>query len=485
MEVRANGGAEEKLLESKALDGADDSVAKEKLDKENRRIFWLTMAVLFTNYSIATFLSPFFPNYAEDNAISSTFVGIIFAAYPMGITIMSAFGTGWMKRLGVRKCVLGGMLSLAIFMFLFGITPTACKAWGLPKTSQKWIFLLFYFCAGLSGATSETACIMLATYRFRERSGSVSASIGTVCGIGCMVGPPLGGILYEFGGHTTLPSFLFPFMIFTMASILIAAALPFAVPRESQSMQNEPQETVTGVASLSEILSKSRVITLVGMGFNGALVASLDPTLAYRATKDPLNYGSSLIGFMFTASSLSYTLTSIPTGYILDKYQGQASVFKLVQAGGFLSLFLCFAMLGPIKQKNISTVFNNAPSIWIAMFIKGIGSCGGNAVYPDLIVGIGENEEDKIARISGLWNATYAIGWALGPLLGGVLYDNLGFDGYATAVALTALVICGMLSVFSIPKINNWLQNSGRLSDGTNFYTGIIQAGELSPQPAA
>ena len=38
--------------------------------------------------------------------------------------------------------------------------------------------------------------------------------------------------------------------------------------------------------------------------------------------------------------------------------------------------------------------------------------------YPDLVLGLDEDNEALQAQISGLWNASYAFGWAFGPLLG-------------------------------------------------------------------
>ena len=51
------------------------------------------------------------------------------------------------------------------------------------------------------------------------------------------------------------------------------------------------------------------------------------------------------------------------------------------------------------------------------MIIKGIGSAGNNSGYPDLVC---DNRDDAAynATICGLWNASYAFGWAVGPVLG-------------------------------------------------------------------
>lgn len=45
-----------------------------------------------------------------------------------------------------------------------------------------------------------------------------------------------------------------------------------------------------------------------------------------------------------------------------------------------------------------------------------------------------------LATISGLWNAAYAFGWAVGPVVGGVLYQIFDFDGFASIVCFTCAV---------------------------------------------
>ena len=54
-------------------------------------------------------------------------------------------------------------------------------------------------------------------------------------------------------------------------------------------------------------------------------------------------------------------------------------------------------------------------------------------------MGIPDDDDVLQAIMSGLWNAAYSIGWALGPLLGGGLYELLGFDGFSTVVAAVSL----------------------------------------------
>ena len=92
------------------------------------------------------------------------------------------------------------------------------------------------------------------------------------------------------------------------------------------------------------------------------------------------------------------------------------------------------------------------------------------------------------ATISGLWNAAYAVGWAAGPFLGGLLYDTFrvhtlcvgdkqtatcdtdpngsgacsctwqpdnGFDGFATVIAVTCALFAAVLFAAAAANVRN------------------------------
>jgi len=124
------------------------------------------------------------------------------------------------------------------------------------------------------------------------------------------------------------------------------------------------------------------------------------------------------------------------------------------------------------------------------MCLKGIGSAVSvNPVYPDLVVGIPEKDEMLIATISGLWNSAYAVGWAFGPLIGGALYDGLGFEGFATVSALVCLAYaCIMLAAafFGVKGADvsyGQLQQDGGQDDVAAGEKGMGEAGDTGRAP--
>ena len=103
-------------------------------------------------------------------------------------------------------------------------------------------------------------------------------------------------------------------------------------------------------------------------------------------------------------------------------------MYKAVTASGFAVLALSFAVLAPALPQTgpgappLSALppaeLNSVSAVMVAMGLKGVGSAlSNNAVYPDMVLLL---PPDKMTRASasGLWNAAYSLGWALGPLLG-------------------------------------------------------------------
>lgn len=189
-------------------------------------------------------------------------------------------------------------------------------------------------------------------------------------------------------------------------------------------------------------------------------------------------------------SSLLYIVVSVPVGRLMDKTnsygpESASQICKLVQAGGFYCLALAFAMLGPFELGPLSTksVFNNIPSGWIAMLLKGVGSSGNNAGYPDLSIGIANDDEPRQVRLAGLWNAAYASGWAAGPLLGSMLFADLGgssnstqvrtqvgFSRFATTISLISFAY-GSVMLFAAVWMRRATRRTGRSTPFRRFQS--------------
>lgn len=312
-----------------------------------------------------------------------------------------------------------------------------------------YLFMLIYFLNGLVGAFAETGTTIMLTQKFEDKLGAVTASIGTVCGLGCLAGPTIGGILYDIPKRFDQNAdaiwgnqlcFRLPFYTVGFLCLVVTIFVFFR-------FGNVQAQAGDVTAPISSVLSFKRLISLIAIALNGTIVATLDPTLSNKLFAQPFGYSADKVGLLFTVSSVLYIIASVPVGWMMDRTnshgaQYASKVCKLTQSSAFFFLMVCFMMLGPFKigKLDFNKAFNNVPSVWVAMMFKGMGSAGNNAGYPDIAIGIPSGDNMKNATLAGLWNAAYALGWAAGPLLGGALYGAQGFSAFSTATAVTAFV---------------------------------------------
>ena len=178
---------------------------------EGYRLALICYAILFIHYIVATFLSSFFPDYATAHGISDSVDGVIFAACPAGMAISSPFAITVVRRLGLRTTVLFGMLLNALCLLLFGLVPSvfgeescledaSSSSCALLQTG----YVLTYFLSGLVGALADTACMMALQNWSKGAANTTIATASMVCGIGCLVGPTIGGSIYDVGEYPTM-----------------------------------------------------------------------------------------------------------------------------------------------------------------------------------------------------------------------------------------------------------------------------------------
>ena len=161
-----------------------------------------------------------------------------------------------------------------------------------------------------------------------------------VCTIGCMVGPPIGGVLYDAGLHWFGRAWAFrlPFLVCSAVPLLLMPCVPSAIPQrrigEIEGATNSgasvsadaapasdtaasaptasapaeataeatasapaasPASAPTVPASQSSrkmLLSPSIILGLFSIALSGTLVATLDPTLSIRLSADPFHFSA-------------------------------------------------------------------------------------------------------------------------------------------------------------------------------------------------
>ena len=147
------------------------------------------------------------------------------------MALTSVVAPALISRLGTRTAVAAGLLCTSAFTLAFGLAPDLCGEELESSAISRWLFLAFYFLNGLTGSTAETSCLITLTKHFHERIGTVMAAVGTVSGVGCMLGPMVGGLLYAAPAGSPRWAFRAPFLACASLPLLILPALPSFMPQ--------------------------------------------------------------------------------------------------------------------------------------------------------------------------------------------------------------------------------------------------------------
>jgi hypothetical protein len=235
----------------------------------------------------------------------------------------------------------------------------------------------------------------------------------------CSTPPP------EFVSHIFARVFPFPpddfpatkFRLpFFATSLFVSLLLPLrcALPQEYLGADS------TTAAPMRSVVSRSILLGLTAVMLSAAVLGTLDTNLPYRLQAPPFWLTMSELAAVTSLSSGAYLFLMFPIGWLVGKASPSSRRLKLATGSGFLILAASFAMLGPVGAWG---GLNSTPFAVSAMLLRAAGSAVScNFVYPDLVFGIPHDESSLHATISTLWNAAYAIGWAVGPYAGGLLY---------------------------------------------------------------
>eukprot|EP00494_Astrolonche_serrata_P030880 UN31148 len=125
-----------------------------------------------------------------------------------------------------------------------------------------------------------------------------------------MTGPPLGGFLYDFGWDPVW-QFRLPFVIFATSLVVTAVFVLYQFPTFTKPpLYNKSHYRTHDHATIEieenpidsrpvQIWNIKNCTTFGAIALSGTIVASLDPTLAYRLSDPPFYYDAGTVGLVF------------------------------------------------------------------------------------------------------------------------------------------------------------------------------------------
>ena len=367
----------------------------------------VTLAV-FTDilaYSVAV---PVLPHLSRAFGASPSLIGLLFASFGVTLFAVSVPMGAFSDRIGRRRPLVGGLLALAASSVLFAFAP-----------GMTWLFGARLVQGGADAVTWVVGFALIADLYAAEERGRVMGLVMSGSTFGFMVGPTLGGWLYETGGIRL------PYLFIAGLSLVAAAGLAlFRFPTRAQAHDSLPLSTIVRVPAVRTCA----IAVIVG----GGTIAMLEPVLSLFLDA-ALNLGPARVGLVFGGGAVIAAVLHPVFGHLADRVGGRRlTLWGLAAIGAVLPLVALswsfwsavgFYVIGAIAIATMIT-----PSLtYMADATASAGSPSFGVAY-------------------GLYNVAWAVGLLAGPAIGGFLYERLGFTTLTLLWAPVVIAVAMALS---------------------------------------
>lgn len=387
--------------------------------KSFSRQFWLITIVMMLAWTFHSLVWPFLTLFASEKLNQPlTSVTLVLTINSVIGLVTTFIGGAIADRFG-RKWVMG-------FSFLF-----AGVSWYLFRMADT--LPIFALLMALNGATTPlyrlAADAMIADLVPADERIEAYSIMRMGNNIGVALGPAIGGFIAAISYDI---SFTLTGAGLVLCSLLIMFLSIETMPKYIPPLQSAiPQDK-----GYSKALKDRRLLSfLVAMTFNRMCSATLWLLLAVHA-KTNFQIAENVFGFIPTTNAVMVILFQILVTRLVKRRE-PAMVMTLGAA------FYGVAVLGVA----FGTGFWG---FWVCMVIATIGEMILMPTSTNYVSGLAP--EDQRARYMSLYTITWSIGTALGPLIGGILNDQISPSATWIVAGLLGFVGAGLFLLFSRRK---------------------------------
>ncbi|XP_028824301.1 MFS-type transporter SLC18B1 isoform X4 [Denticeps clupeoides] len=368
-------------------------------------------SVNFSSMICYSILAPFFPSEARRKGVSQTIIGLIFGWYALCVLLVSLLLGKYIVQIGAKFMIISGIFVSAVCTMLFGL---------LDRTSSGMPFILLCFlvrsvnAVGFAAAVTSSFAILAKV--FPNNIATVMGCVEVFTGLGLILGPPLGGWLYQSFG------FEIPFIAL---GCLLFAMVPFNICLLPKLDADESESSFLRLCSCVRILLICFALFTLssGLGF-------LDATLALFAV-DKFSMSSGSVGLLMMGLSLPYGAASPVFGFFSDKFP---HLRRWMMVTGGMITAMGFCLLGPVPVLHVTSE-----------------------------LGLPENLS-TLGLVSGLFSAVWSAGMFFGPVVGGYVAQQVNFQsasGVQGGITFIAALLLGVFYIYEEFQKKRSLQCKG------------------------
>ena len=250
---------------------------------------------------------PFYPLVAEQKGAVPSQYGFVFGMLSLTAFIFSPiFGT-YGNKLGSRTVFYLGALAQGTCGIAFGFLQYVNSTWAFLSLSY---FLRFLH--GISDAATMGASLAILIEMYPDRITTLMSYTEMCVGLGYILGPAIGSILYEMGG------FILPFEVMGSICLLAALGLYCSIPQSSTSPSPKTIRTEQNrrKMALSDMVNNWSILlplvdNALNYAANGTIEAMLEPFM-----RKTLGAKQREVSLVFLISGLVYLPGAPITGWV-------------------------------------------------------------------------------------------------------------------------------------------------------------------------
>ncbi|MGM0492639.1 MAG: MFS transporter [Armatimonadota bacterium] len=379
---------------------------------------WLAHLLAAAGFS---FVMPFLPFFVRelgvtDEGLVATWAGVAMFAAGISLTIFQPIWGALADRYGRKLMLQRAMFGGAVMIALMGLSQTV------------WQLVIFRFIQGALTGTGAACNTLVASVTPRKHLGFSMGLLQTAIIVGNALGPWLGGIAADSWGYR-VPFYICGALWAVAGFVVLFGARENFVPPSQCANGNHGLRQVFGTGGMTALLAAFFL-----SAFAVTFVAPIFP-LFVEAVADTAR-AATVTGQIMGVGGLAAGIACIVVGRLADRL-GHRRVLILSSAGSAI-----FGGLHAIVQ-TVAQLFG---------LRIGWGLVSGGA-RPAMSAMIGAHvSSDTYGRAFGITTSAMCLGFALGPLAGGVMASAMGLRWPFVVMGVLQLVCAVLIALYVRPK---------------------------------
>jgi len=361
---------------------------------EYPRTFWTLIVITFIDRIGGSMLFPFFALYLTKKFdIGMTQVGVLFAAFSISSFTGSMLGGALTDRFGRKGIIIFGLIASSLSTLAMGLV-----------NSVAYFFVIAIFVGLLADTAGPAHQAMLADIIPEKNRAQGFGIFRVAFNLSFVIGPALGGLL-------AARSYMLLFVTDAVVSLLTAALFVRFIPEtKPEKGPDEPQESMTGsFAGYLRVLRDGTFMLFLGASLLMALVYMNMNTTLGVFLRDVYEIPEAGYGALLSLNAAMVVLFQFPITRRIENLPP-----LLMMALGTLLYAIGFGLYGFVSTYELFV---------LAMVILTIGEMIVAPVGQALVAKF--SPEDMRGRYMAIFGFSWAIPFAIGPYMAGLILDNL------------------------------------------------------------